>query len=102
MQRQQLQNLKLMMSEQGFEATDEAIKEAHYIFEKARNMNNFGNGRYVRKLLEEAEMNLAERLLQMGDIEFTDEMITTIEEEDIPAFTPKKQAEKNRIGFACA
>lgn len=57
--------LKLMMSERGFEATDEAIKEAHYIFEKARNMDNFGNGRYVRNLFEQAVKNQSVRLLKM-------------------------------------
>lgn len=93
---------KLMLSQKQMTITRNAMKKLRENYETVYKQNDYGNGRYVRKLLEEAEMNLAERLLQMGDIEFTDEMITTIEEEDIPVFTPKKQAEKNRIGFACA
>lgn len=92
---------KLMLSRKQMSITRNAMKKLRENYETVYKQNDYGNGRYVRKLLEEAEMNLAERLLQMGDIEFTDEMITTIEEEDIPAFTPKKQTEKNRIGFAC-
>ena len=45
---------KLMIHEKGFCVTDDAIKEAHYIFEKVRNIDDFGNGRYVRNLMERA------------------------------------------------
>ena len=57
---------KLMIRERGFRVTDEAIKEAHYIFEKARNTDNFGNGRYVRNLIDRASQNQAVRLLSDG------------------------------------
>ena len=59
--------LKLMMSDRGFDATDDAIKEAHYIFEKVRNTDNFGNGRYVRNLFEQAAQNQAVRLLSLRE-----------------------------------
>ncbi len=57
---------KLMIQERGFRATDEAVKEAHYIFEKVRNTDNFGNGRYVRNLIDRASQNQAVRLLSDG------------------------------------
>lgn len=59
--------LKLMMSDRGFDATDDAIKEAHYILEKVRNTDNFGNGRYVRNLFEQAAQNQAVRLLSLRE-----------------------------------
>ena len=59
-----------------------------------------GNGRFVRRMLEEAEMNLAERVLQYKEYEITKELITTIEECDIPNRSTRKRAVK-RIGFAC-
>lgn len=46
-------------------------------------------------------INLAERILQMGDAEITNEMITTIEEIDIPTHDFIKKEEKRTIGFAC-
>lgn len=57
---------KLMIEERGFQVTDEATKEAHYIFEKVRNTDNFGNGRYVRNLIDRASQNQAVRLLSDG------------------------------------
>lgn len=56
---------KLMLTEKGFTTTDDVVNEAHYIFEKARNMDNFGNGRYVRNFLEKAIMSQSVRLLSL-------------------------------------
>lgn len=57
---------KLMIEERGLQIKDEATKEAHYIFEKVRNTDNFGNGRYVRNLIDRALQNQAVRLLSDG------------------------------------
>ena len=54
---------KLMLQERGFNATEDTVKEAHYIFEKVRKTDNFGNGRYVRNLIDHATQNQAVRLL---------------------------------------
>ena len=32
--------------------SEEALKEAYYIFDKKRMQDNFGNGRYARNLME--------------------------------------------------
>lgn len=60
-----------------------------------------GNGRYVRKRLEEAEMNLAERCFRYDAADITDELLTTIEAEDIPETKLNDVSSKIRIGFAC-
>ena len=65
-----------------------------------RKNSHYGNGRFVRKTLEEAEMNLAERVLQYKESEITKEVITTIEECDIPNLSARKKTIR-RIGFAC-
>ncbi|MCR4739781.1 MAG: hypothetical protein K5886_05915 [Lachnospiraceae bacterium] len=61
---------------------------------------NFGNGRFVRRMLEEAEMNLACRIMELKEAEITDEVITTIDECDIPKYLPVKNSEQMRMGFA--
>ena len=63
------------------------------------NLFNREYGRFVRKLLEEAEMNLAERTLQVDESEITEQLITTIERSDIPKAQEKKGQKKNPIGF---
>ena len=69
-------------------------------FDIVREESDYGNGRFVRKNLEEAEMNLAERILQYKESEITKELITTIEECDIPNLSARKKTIR-RIGFAC-
>ena len=69
-------------------------------FDAARVNDDYGNGRYVRKLLEEAEMNQANRLIGLPIDELSVEDLTTIDECDIPDFVPENKT-KNRIGFAC-
>lgn len=92
---------RLMLSQKKMTITENAMKKLRAIYEAVREENDYGNGRFVRKMLEEAEMNLAERILQMGDAEITNEMITTIEETDIPTYDLTKKEEKRTIGFAC-
>ena len=60
-----------------------------------------GNGRFVRRMLEEAEMNLAERLMKLKESEITKELISTIEVCDIPDLSTRKRPEKRKLGFAC-
>lgn len=92
---------RLMLSQKKMTITENAMKKLRAIYEAVREENDYGNGRFVRKMLEEAEMNLAERILKMGDVEITNEMITTIEETDIPTYDFTKKEEKRTIGFAC-
>ena len=91
---------KLMVSEKQMIITDAAMNKLRQNYDIVRGENDYGNGRFVRKMLEEAEMNLAERVLQYKEYEITKELITTIEECDIPNRSTRKRAVK-RIGFAC-
>lgn len=92
---------KLMLGQKKMTITDEAMNKLKENYSIAMQSNDYGNGRFVRKMLEEAEMNLAERILEMGDIEFSDELITTIEVCDIEEYKPTEKKEKIGIGFAC-
>ena len=82
--------------------TDDAIKKLIPIYEKARLNRTFGNGRYVRRAVELAISNLAVRLDKIDDKDLTDEILTTIEAEDIaaPELDPESTKQARRIGFA--
>ncbi len=91
---------KLMLDNKQMSITDSAMEKLRGIYEKARKDKSFGNGRFVRKMIEDAEMNLAERMLKLDNTKLTSEMISTIEEEDISE--PKTEAaaaETRHIGF---
>ena len=90
---------KLMLSKKSLTITESAMEKLRRNFDTARKNDDYGNGRYVRKLLEEAEMNLATRLSDSEE-ELTQEKLTTIEECDIPDFKPNGNP-GYRIGFAC-
>ena len=57
---------RIMINERGFTVSDDAVKQAHEIFEKARHEEDFGNGRYVRNLVDKAALNQAVRLTSGG------------------------------------
>lgn len=92
---------KLMVSQKEMTITDEAINELRRYYDIIREDPDYGNGRFVRKTLEEAEMNLAERLIKLKESEITRELITTIEVCDIPNLSTRKRPEKRKLGFAC-
>ncbi len=46
-------------------------------------------------------MNLAERICQMDETEITTEVLTTIEESDIPDVPLEERRQIKKIGFAC-
>ena len=45
---------------------------------------DYGEMEDLQEEMLEAEMNLAERMYQIGEMEITKEMLTTINENDIP------------------
>ena len=78
---------------------EEALVKLTTAFEAARKQSDFGNGRYVRNLLEQAKMNQATRLLEYDFEDITAEEIKTIKAEDI--VIPEVRTEvKRTIGFA--
>lgn len=90
---------KLMLSKKQMTITDGAMEKLRNCYEVAKETSDYGNGRYVRKILEEAELNLAERISTLNESEITEQLITTIEECDIPKSGKMKISEKQSIGF---
>lgn len=90
---------KLMLSKKQLSISDTAMEKLRRIYENVQESNDYGNGRFVRKMIEEAEMNLAERILKIREDEITTQLITTIEERDIPELSTKIAHKKLQIGF---
>jgi SpoVK/Ycf46/Vps4 family AAA+-type ATPase len=90
---------KLMLSKKHMAVTAEAMDKIRSNCDAAKVSPDYGNGRYIRKLLEEAEMNMAARISGVPEDRLTDELITTIDACDIPEFKQKKT--EHKIGFAC-
>lgn len=90
---------KLMLSKKQMTITDAAMEKLRKNYENAKESSDYGNGRFVRKMLEEAEMNLAERVSRIVEAEITVPLLTTIEEGDISETESKKNDTKKVIGF---
>jgi AAA+ superfamily predicted ATPase len=90
----------LMGKQKGITFDTEATEKLESVFEDARKQSDFGNGRYVRNILEQAKMNQASRLLEYDFEDITTEEITTIKAVDIVIPEVKIEA-KPKIGFAC-
>lgn len=89
---------ELFANKSGLEIQKEAKEKMKGIFEQARKQADFGNGRFVRNVLEKARMAQASRLVQMDIDSLTRKDLTTICEEDIQMPEEPKH-EKNKIGF---
>lgn len=92
--------MKLMLTKKQMKITDTALEKLRENYESVRENNDYGNGRYVRKILEEAEMNLAERILKLEEAKITTELLSTIEACDIPELCENNLPVKKPIGFA--
>ena len=91
---------KLIASKKNLVITDKAIEKLERNYEIASLEEGYGNGRYVRNAIEEAEMNLAQRVSNMSVEEITEELLSTIEEEDINEVKISKKQLEKKIGFA--
>ena len=93
--------MKLMMKESEYTMTPDAEKAVMEIFEMAQYTENFGNGRFARNVLEQAEMRQATRLMKQGFCNAEDkETLFRLEKDDfnLPALMPKEE-HKRSIGF---
>lgn len=90
---------KLMLKHKQMTITDSAMAKLRTTYEHACHSTDYGNGRFVRKLLEDAEMNLAERLMQVYESDLSLPLLSTIEECDIPENTITTPEKKRPIGF---
>lgn len=74
-----------MVQEQQYTLTDECRKMLPAVLEESKRCGgpNFGNGRYVRNLLEKARIEQANRLCRLPDLNWTREQVVLLEETDI-------------------
>lgn len=89
----------LMAEKGGFSLSPEAREKLTGICAEARVSPDFGNGRFVRNLLEQAKMRQASRLLALDPDTLTRKTVTTVTADDIPVPTVAKP--ETHIGF-CA
>lgn len=73
----------LTAQKKGLHLDDRAQEKLAFVFEAARRQADFGNGRYVRNIIEKAKMAQATRLLTQDYESLTQEDITTLCAEDI-------------------
>ncbi len=91
--------LRLMAKNKGMNLSVDAENMAINIFSEAVKKSDFGNGRFVRNLLEQATMHLAERLSAKSYSAISDHELTTLIADDfvMPELSSVKNI--NRIGF---
>lgn len=90
---------QLMGKHKGVCFDADAQEKLHAVFENARKQSDFGNGRFVRNILEKAKMNQASRLLEYDFDTITTEQIKTIKAVDITPPPEVKKESKRTIGF---
>ena len=88
-----------MIEEKSMRLSEEAEEKVKSIIAKAVKSKDFGNGRFVRNLMEQAVMRLAERLSLKPANLISDYELTTLIADDfiMPELRDVKNA--NRIGF---
>lgn len=90
----------LMGRSKGISLEKAAMDKLRTVFALVAQQSDFGNGRYVRNLLEQAKMNLASRLLESDLDEISAKELSTIKAVDIEV-PVLPTAQKHKIGFAC-
>mgnify|MGYP004676214333 CR=1 FL=1 len=90
---------KTIAGHKGLTLTDDACEKLFCLFDAARNEKDFGNGRYVRNVIEKAKTAQATRLLAMDFDSIGSEDVATIIADDIELPQTGKRREKERIGF---
>ena len=89
---------EMLSQKNGMKIEASALLKLERAFDAAKTNTDFGNGRYVRNVFEQAKMNQASRLLEKDFDDITSDEITTITEEDI-VIPEVKKVEMRRIGF---
>jgi len=90
---------RIIAEKKGLKLSEDAIEKLAIIFEDCRHEDDFGNGRFVRNIIERAKMAQASRLLRMEVDALSDEDIATICADDIEAPELGNKPVKRRIGF---
>ena len=90
---------ELIARENGFELAGGVKEKLGKIFDTATKRSDFGNGRYVRNIIERAKMVQANRLVNMDYDKITDSDIFTLCAEDIELPADVAQEKVIKIGF---
>ena len=93
--------LKLMSKNKGFTLDDEAEEKCRRIFDEACKNAEFGNGRFVRNLLEQAIIKQSSRLVnEYGNTKIDKSIVSTLSADDFDINAAKVyKTEKITIGF---
>lgn len=83
----------------GLKLSEDALSKLSEVFETAKLSPDFGNGRYVRNVIEHTEMNMAGRLLAIEPEKMTAEALTTITADDVDMPERKPAKREKHIGF---
>ena len=95
-----LEIFTLILKNRGHHAAPTALERARCLMEEALGTPDFGNGRFVRNMAEQAEMRQAARLLHLPPDTVTDEDIRTFIPEDLGMPEHPEGARRRGIGFA--
>lgn len=91
---------RLIGKSKGVTLTEGAVEKLSGVFDEARKQSDFGNGRYVRNVLELSKMNQAARILDMDPGKVSESILTSISEQDIEIPQAKQTAQVRKIGFS--
>lgn len=91
---------KLMAKRRGYEISAEVAEHCKTIFKRVAKKKNFGNGRFVRTLLEQAWLKQAQRIIKENENgEVTKEDLTKLKVEDFDVNVDKKYRDERKLGF---
>lgn len=91
---------KLMAKKRGYEISEEVAEHCKKIFKRVAKKKNFGNGRFVRNLLEQAWLKQAQRIIKEneGGTVTKDDLIS-FKVEDFDVNVDKKYKNERKLGF---
>lgn len=92
--------LKRMAEDRGFALSEDAVKYGRQLFEDAVLQTDFGNGRFVRNVFEQAQMRQADRLVEeYGKRSIPAKALKDLREEDFHVTLPNAEGSRRVIGF---
>lgn len=93
------QIFELMLQKQDLVLDEEAVKKVKYLLEEAKKIEDFGNGRFVRTLIEKARMKQASRLLKKSSTRISNAKLKLLRTEDFEMLGEQNIREERKIGF---
>ncbi|MBQ3443710.1 MAG: AAA family ATPase, partial [Selenomonadaceae bacterium] len=84
----------------GFEISAEVAEHCKKIFKRVAKKKNFGNGRFVRTLLEQAWLKQAQRIIKEAEGgSVTKEDLTNFKVDDFDVNVDKAIGKERKLGF---